>query len=203
MLDGRRRDNSDKDKIRGMSRHLFTLREQLEGVRAALRSRRTPAQLKDGLRRREAELERQLRDSPSTATYLREKTMAQKRAFISFDFDHDEDLRNLLAGQAKHSDTPFDLSDWSVKEYLAGDWKEKVRSRIRRTDITIVICGQYTHLATGVAAELSISREERKPYFLLWGRSGSTCTKPSNAYDSDKIYTWTWDNLKALIGGQR
>ena len=25
--------------------------------------------------------------------------MAIKRAFISFDFDHDEDLRNLLAGQ--------------------------------------------------------------------------------------------------------
>jgi len=26
--------------------------------------------------------------------------MVIKRAFISFDYDHDEDLRNLLAGQA-------------------------------------------------------------------------------------------------------
>jgi hypothetical protein len=129
--------------------------------------------------------------------------MDHKRAFISFDYDHDEDLRNLLAGQAKHPDTPFDLSDWSVKEYLIGDWKEKVRNRIRRTDLTIVICGQYTYMATGVAAELSISREEWKPYFLLWGRSDKTCTKPSSALVTDKIYNWTWDNLRALIGGQR
>src|SRR5258708_7473076 len=128
---------------------------------------------------------------------------ANERAFISFDFDHDEDLRNLLAGQAKHPDTPFDLADSSVKEYMTGDWKEKVRARIRQTDLTIVICGQYTSQATGVAAELSISREERKPYFLLWGRAEKNCTKPSNAFDTDKIYNWTWDNLRALIGGQR
>jgi hypothetical protein len=129
--------------------------------------------------------------------------MAQKRAFISFDYDHDEDLRNLLAGQARHPDTPFDLADWSVKEYMTGDWKEKARARIRKTDLTIVICGQYTYLATGVAAELEISRQEGKQYFLLWGRSDRTATKPSTAYTSDKIYNWTWDNLKALIGGQR
>src|SRR5271165_4813189 len=149
-----------------MSRHRLTLQEQLQGVRAALRSRRTPPQLKEGLRQRLAELERQLQSSPSARRSLGGNTMAQKRAFISFDYDHDEDLRNLLAGQAKHPDTPFDLSDWSVKEYMTGDWKEKVRSRIRKTDLTIVICGQYTNVATGVAAELSISREEGKPYFL-------------------------------------
>ena len=39
-----------------------------------------------------------------------------KRAFIAFDYDHDEDLRNLLAGQAKNLDTPFEFSNWSVKE---------------------------------------------------------------------------------------
>src|SRR6266849_5730228 len=111
-----------------MPRHLLTLQEQLEGIRAALQSRRTPPQLKEGLRQRESELERQLRGSPSAKRSLEEKTMAQKRAFISFDFDHDEDLRNLLAGQAKHPSTPFDLADWSVKEYMSGDWKEKVRA---------------------------------------------------------------------------
>jgi len=129
--------------------------------------------------------------------------MATKRAFISFDFDHDEDLRNLLAGQAKHPDTPFNMQDWSVKEPMTGDWKDKVRRRIRSADFTIVICGEYTHLATGVAAELSISREEGRPYFLLQGRADRNCTKPSNAYATDKIYNWTWDNLKALIAGNR
>ena len=129
--------------------------------------------------------------------------MPAKRAFISFDFDNDEDLRNLLAGQAKHPDTPFQLADWSVKEPFAGDWKAKARTRIRQTDFTIVICGEHTDAAKGVAEELVITREEGKPYFLLWGRSERTCTKPSTALPSDKLYKWTWDNLKALISGNR
>jgi hypothetical protein len=129
--------------------------------------------------------------------------MAVKRAFISFDFDHDEDLRNLLAGQAKNPDTPFEIQNWSVKEPFAGNWKEKVRTRIRQTDLTVVICGERTNTATGVAAEVSITQEERHPYFLLWGRAEKTCTKPTSALPSDKIYRWTWDNLKALIDGKR
>lgn len=65
------------------------------------------------------------------------------------------------------------------------------------------MCGEYTHLASGVATELRIAREESKPYFLLWGRSGRQCTKPSTAATSDTIYNWSWDNLKTLIGGGR
>jgi hypothetical protein len=129
--------------------------------------------------------------------------MAAKRVFISFDFDHDEDLRNLLVGQAKHPDTPFEIRDWSVKEPMTGNWKEKVWTRIRQTDLTIVICGEQTRFASGVAFELSASRAETKPYFLLWGRPDKICTPPSTAWPTDKIYKWTWDNLKALIAGNR
>lgn len=126
-----------------------------------------------------------------------------RRTFISFDFDHDQALRNLLVGQAKNPESPFSISDWSVKEPMTGNWKEKVRERIRRTDLTIVICGEWTHTAAGVAEELKITREESEPYFLLWGYSDKTCTKPTSALSSDKIYNWTWDNLKSLINGAR
>lgn len=129
--------------------------------------------------------------------------MAAKRAFIAFDYDHDEDLRNLLAGQAKHPGTPFEIANWSVKEPFPGNWTEKVRQRIRQTDLTIVICGTSTHTASGVATELTITREERHPYFLLWGRPDRPCTKPVSALPSDTIYKWTWDNLTALIAGNR
>ncbi len=129
--------------------------------------------------------------------------MATKRVFISFDYDHDEDLRNLLVGQAKNPDTPFQIANWSVKEPFMGDWKEKVRQRIRQTDLTVVICSPWTHTATGVATELDITRQEGKPYFLLWGRPDKICQKPTNAHPSDTIYKWTWDNLKALIAGTR
>lgn len=129
--------------------------------------------------------------------------MATRRAFISFDFDHDEELRNTLVGQANMSDSPFAIVDWSVKERLLGNWKEKVRERIRKTDLTIVICGEHTHTAKGVAAELTITREERKPSFLLKGRRYKTCTKPAMALKSDEIHKWSWDNLKRLIAGTR
>ena len=71
------------------------------------------------------------------------------------------------------------------------------------TDLTIVICGEHTHTAKGVAAELTISREEGKSYFLLWGRPHENCTKPAMALKSDKVYKWTWENLKQLISGAR
>ena len=127
----------------------------------------------------------------------------KKRAFISFDYDHDVDLKNLLVGQAKNTDSPFEITDLSIKEAIANNWKEKARKRIKSCDVVIVICGRYTNTATGVSAELEIAQEEKIPYFLLWGRSGYNCVKPKAARDSDKIYKWTWDNLKRLINGDR
>ena len=128
--------------------------------------------------------------------------MDLKRVFISFDYDHDEELRNALVGQAKYPNSPFSIADWSVKEHLSGDWKQKVRDRIRKTDLVIILCGEYTHTATGVAEELAIARQESKPYFLLKGRREQNCTKPRNALASDNIYDWTWENLKSVIEGK-
>lgn len=129
--------------------------------------------------------------------------MSKVRVFTAFDFDHDEDLRNLLVGQSKNSDSPFEMADWSVKEPMTGDWKAKVRTRIRSVDQVIVMCGEHTDTATGVSAELSITQEEKKLYFLLYGRSSKTCKKPKPAKSTDKMYKWTWKNLKDLIGGAR
>ncbi len=129
--------------------------------------------------------------------------MAKVRLFISFDFDHDEDLRNLLVGQARNPDSPFEIVDLSLREPLSGDWKDKVRNRIRRVDQICVICGEHTDTASGVSIELSIAQEEGKPYFLLWGRKDKTCVLPRSAKQSDNIYKWTWDTLKDLIGGAR
>lgn len=70
-------------------------------------------------------------------------------------------------------------------------------------DVVIVICGQHTDTASGVSAELRIAQEEDIPYFLLEGRSGVRNVKPQAARDSDKIYTWSWDNLQLLIAGRR
>ncbi len=126
-----------------------------------------------------------------------------KHVFMSFDYDHDSDLPIMLAGQAKLSDSPFDLVDKSLKEPYVGDWKAKIRPRISKCDLMIVICGTQTHTAVGVSHEIEIARELDIPYFLLKGRTDKTCTKPTAANASDKIYTWSWPNLKSLVGGDR
>jgi hypothetical protein len=128
----------------------------------------------------------------------------KKRAFISYDYDHDDDLKKLLVGQSLHPDSPFEFKDNSVKDHLPGDWQDKVRRRMDNIDVVIVLCGELTYTATGVAVELRIAVEKGKPWFLLRGRAPPVvCTRPSNVAPGEKMYNWTWDNLRALIGGAR
>lgn len=128
---------------------------------------------------------------------------SKKRVFISFDYDHDEGTKTMLAGQAKFPDSPFDFTDASIKEPLTGDWKEKVRRRMDNIDVVIGLCGEYTHTAKGAAAEIEIAQEKSVPYFLLGAYSDKNCTRPTSAKATDKVYKWTWDNLKVLIAGGR
>ena len=126
--------------------------------------------------------------------------MAQ-RAFISFDYDNDAGLKIMLIGQAKNPDTPFEIADWSIKT-ASPTWKIEARRRIKAAGLVIVLCGRETSSAVGVAEELRIAKEEGIPYFLLAGyQTGSV--KPTSASTNDKLYTWTWDNLKALVRGSR
>jgi len=129
--------------------------------------------------------------------------MAKTKVFISFDYDHDDALKVLLVGQSKNSDSPFELADWSIKEHIDENWKAKARTRIKSVDVVCVICGEHTHSATGVSAEVKIAQDEGVPYFLLTGYSSKTCIKPTAAKATDKLYDWTWPNLKLLVGGSR
>lgn len=128
--------------------------------------------------------------------------MAKRRVFISFDYDNDARMKDLLVGQAAHPDSPFELADWSIKEHIDGNWKEKARTRIRSVDVVCVLCGKKTDTATGVSAELRLAKEEGVEYFLLAAYQEG-CVKPIAASESDKLYKWEWDNLKRLINGAR
>ena len=127
----------------------------------------------------------------------------KKRVFISFDYDNDKDLPGNLVYQAKIHNSQFPIVNQSLKHSEESNWRKKVRALIREADLVIVICGEHTHDAKGVAAELSITYEENKPYFLLRGRHGKTCKKPLMAKKSDKIHEWDWNILPSLIAGAR
>ena len=42
------------------------------------------------------------------------------RSFVSYDYDNDLDLKNLLVGQSRHKDSPFFIEDWSIKREFKG-----------------------------------------------------------------------------------
>ena len=129
--------------------------------------------------------------------------MKKKKVFISFDYDHDLEIKGALVAQAENDDSPFEIFDMSIKEAIDSNWKDYARKRIKSCDCVIFLCGYYTDTAKGVTAEMSITREEKVPYFLLAGRNGTNIKKPSNSLSSDKIYEWTWENLKLLLEGKR
>lgn len=54
------------------------------------------------------------------------------RVFVSYDYDHDLNLKNLLVGQARYRDTPFSVEDWSVKRSSRG-WRSDACARISQT----------------------------------------------------------------------
>ena len=129
--------------------------------------------------------------------------MQKKSVFISFDYDNDKDLPGNLRAQAARPDSPFSIKDRSVRGRINEKWREEVRERIRKSDLVIVICGEHTDQAKGVAAEVTITRELNKPYFLLKGRRRMACEPPKSVLQTDRMYDWTWDNLRRLIAGER
>lgn len=129
--------------------------------------------------------------------------MKKVKAFISFDYDHDLELKNALVAQSELDDSPFEINDVSIKQAIDINWKKYARKKIKESDVVIFICGKYTNTAKGVTAEMSITLEENANYFLLCGRSDEIVQKPSNAKKEDKVYKWTWKNLKELINEAR
>lgn len=126
-----------------------------------------------------------------------------KRAFISFDFDNDSDLKWALVGQSRLEDSPFSVADWSVKEPFPSNWVRRVEDKIALVDVVPVICGAHTHLANGVSIEVEIANRLGRPWFLLAGRANQIVSRPQIVSSTVPIYRWTWENLKILIGGGR
>jgi hypothetical protein len=121
------------------------------------------------------------------------------RLFVSFDLENDADLRDRLSTEASRQTSGFEVAARSEAGPVSEAWDTSVRRRMAGVDEVVVICGEHTQASAPVSAELRIAQEERKPYFLLWGRRELMCTKPAAAKPSDGMYSWTWDILRNQI----
>ena len=124
--------------------------------------------------------------------------MASKTVFIAF-AKEDESTRNLFTGQRVHPDTPFEFTDMSVKEPYSSAWKERVLTRIRRSDGVIALISSSTPTATGQLWEISCAVKEGKPVLGIWIEDGYR-TKPIQMGTASCV-TWTWENVANFIDG--
>jgi hypothetical protein len=120
--------------------------------------------------------------------------MADKKViFVAFAIA-DERIRDLVKGQSLHTDTPFEYVDMSVKEAYNEGWKDKVRTRIRRSDGVLAIVSHNSIASSGQNWEIECAKAEKKPLRGIW------------AYKNDRTnlvgvntVVWTWDNISTWI----
>lgn len=126
--------------------------------------------------------------------------MTKSKLYLSFDYAHDRDLYDRFLRQVQNVDSPFLTIDGSVEELFTDTWKQIIREHIQQVDLVIFLCGVHTNSAKGVALEFGITLEESKPYFLLHARDGKSARRPRRAEQADKVYVWTPENLRLLVG---
>lgn len=120
--------------------------------------------------------------------------MADKKVvFVAFAIE-DEGQRDFLKGQSLNTKSPFEYVDMSVKEAYSSEWKERVRTRIRRSDGVIALVSKNSLASSGQKWEIACTREEKKRVLGVW------------AYKDDrtdlsgvKTVVWTWDAIKDFI----
>lgn len=120
--------------------------------------------------------------------------MANKKViFVAFAME-DVRMRDLLKGQSLNTNSPFEFIDMSVKEPYDTNWKERVRTRIRRSDGVIIIVSKSSLNSSGQKWEISCAKEERKKMMGVWAY-----TNDRTKIDGVNTKVWTWANIEHFI----
>lgn len=129
--------------------------------------------------------------------------MSKKKVFVSFDFDNDKTLKDFLVGQARNPDSPFEVSDYSLKEVKPQpEWEKRARTAIARSDVFIVMLGSATRRAPGVLKEVAMANELlaagriENRFQIIGYQNGSEGWRVPNA---GLVYRWSWSTLKKLL----
>lgn len=116
-----------------------------------------------------------------------------KTIFIAFAME-DERQRDFLKGQSLCARAPFEFIDMSVKEPYDSAWKERVRTRIRRSDGVIALISKNSLNSSGQAWEITCAREEKVPVRGIWAYSDDRTNISGVA-----TYAWSDKNISDFI----
>lgn len=118
---------------------------------------------------------------------------SNKVVFVAFAIE-DETQRDFLKGQSLNTKSPFEYVDMSVKEAYKSEWKEKVRTRIRRSDGVIALVSSNSLTSSGQKLEISCAREEKKKVLGIWAYKDDRTN-----LEGVRTVVWTWESIKNFI----
>ncbi len=120
--------------------------------------------------------------------------MANKKViFVAFAIE-DQRSRDLLKGQSLNTDSPFEYVDMSVKEAYDSNWKEKVRTRIKRSDGVIALISKNSLTSSGQKWEIACAREEGKKVLGIWAY-----TDDRTNVSGVRTVAWSWSAIETFI----
>lgn len=117
----------------------------------------------------------------------------KKVVFVAFAIE-DERQRDFLKGQSLNTNSPFEYTDMSVKEPYKTEWKERVRTRIRRSDGVIALISKNSLSSSGQKWEIACAREERKPVLGIWAY-----TDDRTNVEGVRTVVWAWETIRKFI----
>lgn len=120
-------------------------------------------------------------------------SMRNKTVFVAFAIE-DERQRDLLKGQSLNVQSPFEYIDMSVKQAYLTEWKDKVRTRIRRSDGVIALVSKNSLSSSGQKWEIQCAHEEGVPVLGVWCYSND-CTNLQDV----RTVPWTWNRIEDFI----
>jgi hypothetical protein len=120
----------------------------------------------------------------------------RKVVFIAFAIE-DKTQRDFLVGQSWNSKTPFEFIDMSVKEPYDREWKDRVRTRIRRSHGVIALISKSTTNSSGEKWEINCAIEEGKPLLGVWAYKLDR-TFPVEMR-GQRMMEWSWNAIESFI----
>ncbi len=126
--------------------------------------------------------------------------MADPRAFISFDYDHNETEKNLFVGQSKNSKTPFSIQDWSAKSSMPqSEWEAIVKDKINKCNMLIVLVGKTMAGANGVAKEIKMAKDQNVPVFGVYVGGADSSSNLPDGLPRNRTIKWEWGAIAAAV----
>lgn len=116
-----------------------------------------------------------------------------KVLFVAFAIE-DKRQRDFLKGQSLHPRAPYEFIDMSVKEPYDKNWKDRVRTRIKRSNGVIVLVSENSSTSSGQKWEIQCAREEEKPIRGIWAYKDDRTN-----IDGVATYVWNDSNISSFI----